>query len=398
MSSESQNEFLDLMEERVVEAWDNDMDPEELLDIAIRSLLLDSTDAVVEGLLCLSVLVERETVPESMPIELLFNLQSEAPVIRSETARAIGRLGRQKIVSEFTLEPLIELLEDEDEVVREMTAWALGVIAENQINSKKGMKATSKALRDECMLVRESAAYSLGYMIANGLMTDKVRVRLQQAISDPEPRVRLQAIRAVTMMAYMNMGDMELAKALLKVVSNESHLEVLVLGLKSLGDFAEAGHPVKGGLPSLLQYMDHQDEGVRTRALTAAAYYAVAERTSKKVLRKAVEMAANGSEMVRIAAMQVMSWSAWEGTFVEEEFPVLDKMLDDLSADVRYYAVQFVLHMTQHELLTEEVVGPLMKLTNDEDKKVADLATKTLELLGTKGIGLDSDEEEEDDD
>jgi len=398
MSSESQNEYLKLMEERIVEAWDNDMEPEELLDLALRSLLLDSTDAVVEGLLCLSVLADREVVPSHFPLELLLTLLSEPHVIRSESARAIGRLGQQKIVNEFTLKPLINLLEDGDEVVREMTAWALGVIAENKVNSKKGLKATSRALQDECMLVRESAAYSLGYMIANGLMTDMVRARLIHALSDPETRVRLQVLRALTMMTFVGMGDKELAKELAKAVSNETDSASLVLGLKCLGELAETGHTIKGGLPLLLKLMDHQDEGARSNALKAAANYAVAERTSKKVLRKAVEMAANGLDAVRAAAMQLMSWSAWNGTFIEEEFPLMEKMMEDQFGDVRYYAVQFVLHMTQQELLTEEVVGPLMKLTNDEDKKVAEIAVKTLDLLATKGIGIESDEKEEDDD
>lgn len=398
MRSVEQNDKLDEYDACVRCACNEGIDPYELLQLSLRSLEHPNDDEVLEGLRCLSCLVPLGHLPSKMPSELLALLNSDRALIRSESARAIGRLGRQKLLSEFTLEPLIDLLQDEDDVVREMTAWALGVNADNMINSKKGLKATSKALLDEVMLVRESAAYSLGYMIGNGLMTEKVRAMLIHALSDPENRVRLQVLRALTMMAYKGMGDKELAKVLVKAVSNDTDPESLVLGLKCIGELAETGHPVKEGLPLLLELMDHQDEGVRSNAIKAAAYYAVTERTSKKVLRKAVEMAANGPDAVRVAAMQLMSWSAWNGTFVEEEFPLLDKMLEDMSGDVRYYAVQFVLHMTQHELLSEEVVGPLMKLTNDEDKKVADLAVKTLDLLATKGIGIESEEKEEDDD
>ncbi len=185
----------------------------------------------------------RDLGPTAVPL-LMKALKEAEPVIRSEAAFVLGRIGRKEAVA-----PLIEALSDADARVRTNAAYALG-----ELSDPKSMAPLIKALSDADALVRANACFALGHV-----GDPKAAPDLVKALADPDENVRNFAASALG-----TTKETKALPALAWVALKDTSSGARALAAASMGTLGD-----KHACDTLVGLLDDKEYVVRARAIEA---------------------------------------------------------------------------------------------------------------------------------
>jgi HEAT repeat protein len=119
-------------------------------------------------------------------------VQSDEPVVRRESLRAIGKLReRASIDPQLVVPVLLQALEDADPGVRNVAVTYLGIVRDAPATEVPGL---IKALADENAEVRQAAAAALAEY---GALAEPAIPALKKAANDPDEEVKREAGRTL---------------------------------------------------------------------------------------------------------------------------------------------------------------------------------------------------------
>ena len=171
-------------------------------------------------------------------------LKHDDPVIRSESAFVLGRIGKKESVP-----ALIETLSDADARVRSNSAYALGEMAD-----ARGLGPLVKALADVDAGVRANACFALGH-----LGDAKAAPELVKALADPDENVRNFAASALG-----TIKDARVLPALAWVAQKDPSSGARALAAASMGTLGD-----RRASAVLVGLLEDKEYVVRARAIEA---------------------------------------------------------------------------------------------------------------------------------
>jgi len=125
-------------------------------------------------------------------------IQSDDPVVRRESVRAMGKLReRASIDPQIVIPVLLEALDDPEPTVRAVAVTYMGIVRDNPDVEVPGL---IKALADEDAEVRQGAAVALSEY---GALAEGAIPALRKAANDPDEEVRREAGRTLVHLAEL---------------------------------------------------------------------------------------------------------------------------------------------------------------------------------------------------
>lgn len=304
---------------------------------------------------------------------LLTGLRSPSPVMRKNSARALGRIGDKRAVPQ-----LIELIHDHDWRVREESVRALGLLQE-----KSAIEHLVVALGDNVPLVQKEAVESL---IRYGRLST---MALLNALNHEKNKYALRSI----LIALGHIGDIKAVPALIDHLRS-SYFVVRIAAIRALIPF---GHQVvepliktlsthRGDIRRLLQDSgQREDPHLQLRAVNALG--GLEEHRAVSLLKTLVQ---EGWPEVQEAASKALiqigcaAWGRCGALMVLREIPSTDltphllQSLEDDSDNVRFEAIR-----TLAKLDPQGAIDPLIRVAQkDRDSTNRFEAVRQLRRIG----------------
>jgi len=196
------------------------------------------------------------------------------PVIRSEAAFALGRIGRKEAVP-----PLIHVLDDKEPEVRRKVAYALGEIAD-----PRAVDALVRALTDADAGVRANVCFAFGQ-----IGDARPAREILKALVDEDETVRNFAASALGFT-----GEKRVLPALAWTALNDKSAYVRALAISSMGNLGDAR-----ACSVLIGLLEDKEYLIRARAIESLLLITHNRRTFDP----------RGSEASRAAAVTL--WKNW---------------------------------------------------------------------------------------
>ncbi len=317
----------------LIDAALNDED-EEVKKVAGSSITKMDSEEGIKKLIKLSKSFAKSRLPWPAVNLLIEALEVDDPVLKMNSARALGRLGEDKAVK-----PLVKLLDDDDPMVRKSAILALGMIG-----NPKAAKYIEKHLDDDDEEVRRAALDAL-----HDLSKGKGRKPFLRALNDDNDSIRAMAVR-------------------------------------SLGEYGKVNHVDK-----ISKYLEDDSEEVRE-----SATWALMELLSKTSESQSHKIREKLSEKINVAEKEVVSKALenilenakkdnmkrnaiWMLGNIEDEESV-DLLIEYLGSDDRQMNMLSAASLGK---IGETAVEELIKAAKSENKEEKKMAIYALGKTGT---------------
>ncbi|MGH7492753.1 MAG: HEAT repeat domain-containing protein [bacterium] len=275
--------------------------------------------------------VAKDSLLPAIDSTLSRQLDEDIPIVRAETALALGRLAHRGLQGEGWGTKLAFLLNDETEEVRWRAAYALMRLAEPA--TAPGLR---NALRDRSPRVRMQAARALAELRDPAAWETLALL----AHTDQDWRVRVNAAAALGQIEAPGTPLLALSEAPL----GDSCLHVHLTAIRALGNTAgrarTAGHfAVSDSIATFLSSQFHlelADSNARGDwRSTAAAAYALAQARGKDAIENLLPLASHPVKYLRAEIARALGVTA-----APEAFPILEKLFNDPDNLVRIAALE----------------------------------------------------------
>jgi 3-methyladenine DNA glycosylase AlkD len=198
-----------------------------------------------------AVACEKVASIEVIP-DLISSLEDPDPVVRKESAQALGCIGKEATTA---IPALTQTLGDEKKWVRIAAAWALGRIGPEAIPS------LTQALENQDANIRAAAAWGLGYI---GSEANESIPVLIQALGDEDETVCQAAAWALG-----GIGSAAVPTLIQVLEDKDLDADLRKYAAIALG---QAGTEAEEAIPNLILALEDENEEVRTGAKIALWY------------------------------------------------------------------------------------------------------------------------------
>ncbi|MBS3816532.1 MAG: HEAT repeat domain-containing protein [Candidatus Thermoplasmatota archaeon] len=267
----------------------------------------------------------------------------------------------EELKEEKKIDELMEILQEGETAEREDAAKALGMLnlddLDEDVDGKIVPALVERVEKDEEATVRANAVLALGHQ-----GSEIAKEALEEASEDDHWEVRHDA--AIAMGEYQESYFKEILYSLLE----DEEREIQRKAIDSLGKIGRKEEDEEI-ISKLEGYLDEPE-------LKKEAVEAIGKIGTDKALDPLIQVFAESDREIREIAISRLG--EMEGERVEE---VLKKALEDDSWRVREEAAK-LLGKREHD---EEVVGSLLKRSEDENSHVVEEALKSLGSLGIEG-------------
>ncbi len=269
--------------------------------------------------------VTLDSLPSETDSTLVRQLEDDIPIVRAETALALGRLAQRNLKRPLWSAKLSALLQDRGEEVRWRAAYALMRLADSTT-----APALMQALQDRSARVRMQAARALGVLSAHAALA----ALRQAAQHDADWRVRVNAASALGRLPY---SSAEISPAHFPLV--DENLHVRITALQALGNTLARLRQVESSFTAdsckiFLQnrLAENVNASWQERAAAAQALAQLAPREALPLLLPLLH-----AEPVQWRAALASTLAALGG---EEAFVALEKLFGEKNTSVQLAALE----------------------------------------------------------
>ncbi len=338
---------------------------------AIIKLLAEEKDLEVRLTLIEALSkVTLDSLPPETDSTLVRELEDDIPIVRAETALALGRLAQRNLKRSLWSEKLAALLQDKGEEVRWRAAYALMRLADSA-----SAPALMNALQDRSARVRMQAARALGAMPALAAWA-----ALQQAANtDADWRVRVNAAAAL---GKLNFSAADFSMDHFPCADANPH--VRVTALQALGNALERlhkthrGFDVEGGKTFLQARLTATALTGKVNASwqeQAAAAQALAQLLQHEAAPLLLPLAEAEPAQLRAALANTLALIS-----SQEAFPVLEKLAREKNKAVRIAALEALAKFS-----AQNRAAPIyLKVLHNGDPVLAAIAAQKLAADSTQ--------------
>jgi HEAT repeat protein len=294
----------------------------------------------------------------SSAFPLIGALRDEHESVRLEATKALGRVGGPKTA---TVNALIEMLQDISSPVKAAAARALGTLEKTTAHVVPELVVL---LQDRDEAVRTSAAEAIGQI---GTLDEKSTDQLVRGLSSPDNIVRAQTAEAL---GTIGESAQETVAALVAALSDRNDM-VRAKAVEAIGKIGEAAADV--ALPSLVRALSDRDNSVSSLAAEALGEMG---DSAVRAIPALIQSLSHINPQVRASAAEALGKM---GTASAKTAPALERACQDEDADVRSKALWALGRISRPANSTKRMV---LKGLQDADGQVR---TAAVDALGEWG-------------